>query len=75
MKRLIVLLFLTVVTVLKIYTNGASIGTFSNVLVYIYVTCKVYHSTKDCRGLTTHKIKAVSLSEAQKTRRACKICY
>ena len=66
------------VTVPKIYTNGASIGTFSNVLVYIIcVTGKVYHSTKDCRGLSnaTHKIKAVSLSEAQKTRRACKICY
>lgn len=77
MKRLIILLFLTVVTVPKIYTNGASIGTFSNVLVYICVTGKVYHSTKDCRGLSnaTHKIKAVSLSEAQKTRRACKICY
>lgn len=44
---------------------------------YICVTGKVYHSTKDCRGLSnaTHKIKSVSLSEAQKTRRACKICY
>lgn len=31
----------------------------------------------DCRGLSnaTHKIKAVSLSEAQKTRITCKICY
>ena len=44
---------------------------------YICVTGKVYHSTKECRGLSnaTHKIEAVSLSEAQQTRRACKICY
>ena len=45
--------------------------------VYICVTGKVYHATKDCRGLknATHEIKAVSLAEAKKTRRACKICY
>ncbi len=45
--------------------------------VYICVTGKVYHATRDCRGLAnaTHAIKAVSLSEAQKTRRPCKICY
>ena len=51
--------------------------TDSDTTVYICVTGKVYHSTRDCRGLSnaTHKIKAVSLSEAKKTRRACKICY
>ena len=51
--------------------------TSSDTTVYICVTGKVYHSTRDCRGLSnaTHKIKAVSLSEAKKTRRACKICY
>ena len=51
--------------------------TGSDTTVYICVTGKVYHSTRDCRGLSnaTHKIKAVSLSEAKKTRRACKICY
>jgi len=45
--------------------------------VYICVTGKVYHSSKDCKGLAnaTHKIKEVPLSEAKKTRRACKICY
>jgi len=45
--------------------------------VYIVETGKVYHSNKSCRGLanTTHKIKAISLKEAQKTRRPCKICY
>lgn len=44
---------------------------------YICVTGKGYHSTKSCRGLAkaTHKIKAITLSEAQKTRRPCKICY
>ena len=49
----------------------------SDTTVYICVTGKVYHSTRDCRGLSnaTHKIKAVSLSEAKKTRRACKVCY
>lgn len=51
--------------------------TSSDTTVYICVTGKVYHSTRDCRGLSnaTHKIKAVSLSEAKKTRMACKVCY
>ena len=51
--------------------------TSSDTTVYICVTGKVYHSARDCRGLSnaTHKIKAVSLSEAKKTRRACKVCY
>lgn len=51
--------------------------TGSDTTVYICVTGKVYHSTRYCRGLrnATHKIKAVSLSEAKKTRRACKVCY
>lgn len=51
--------------------------TSSDTTVYICVTGKVYHSTRDCRGLSnaTHKIKVVSLSEAKKTRRACKVCY
>ena len=51
--------------------------TSSDTTVYICVTGKVYHSTRDCRGLSnaTHKIKAVSLSEVKKTRRACKVCY
>ena len=78
MKRLILLLFLINGIVPQIYTNGAiNEGFASEKLVYICVTGKVYHSTKECRGLSnaTHKIEAISLSEAQKTRRACKICY
>ena len=78
MKRLAALLFFFVGVVPHIYTNGAINEGFSyEQLVYICVTGKVYHSTKECRGLSnaTHKIEAVSLSEAQKTRRACKICY
>ena len=49
----------------------------ADTIVYICVTGKVYHSTKDCRGLAnaTHKVKAISLSEARKTRRPCKIYY
>lgn len=49
----------------------------SSTTVYICVTGKVYHSSKSCRGLDNakHPIKAVSIEEAQKTRRACKICY
>ena len=78
MKRFLLLLFLIIGSVPHIYTNGTISTSFtSGQLVYICVTGKVYHSTKDCRGLSnaTHKIKSVSLSEAQKTRRACKICY
>ena len=49
----------------------------TDTIVYICVTGKVYHATKDCRGLAnaTHKIKAIPLSEAKKTRKPCKICY
>ena len=38
---------------------------------------KVYHSTSKCRGLNrcSGDIKSISLKEAKKSRRACKICY
>jgi hypothetical protein len=40
---------------------------------------KVYHQSKECRGLRacTHEIKSVSLSDAVGVykRRKCKICY
>ncbi len=51
--------------------------TTEDTTVYIVSTGKVYHSTKDCRGLknTKHEVKAVSLKKAQATRRPCKICY
>lgn len=75
MIRLAKLLTLIVTSVLlQSFTATTSGG---DTTVYICVTGKVYHSTKNCRGVrnATHKIKAISLSEAQKTRRACKICY
>lgn len=75
MKRAIKILSVMIVTLaLQSFTSET---TGSDTTVYICVTGKVYHSTRDCRGLSnaTHKIKAVSLSEAKKTRRACKICY
>lgn len=36
-----------------------------------------YHSSNTCKGLNrcSGEVKAVSLEEAKKTRRACKICY
>ena len=75
MKRAVKILSVMIVTLaLQSFTSET---TSSDTTVYICVTGKVYHSTRDCRGLSnaTHKIKAVSLSEAKKTRRACKICY
>ena len=59
---------------LQSFTTELSSGSTT---VYIVETGKVYHSTKSCRGLAnaTHIIMAVSLKEAQKTRRPCKICY
>ena len=75
MIRLAKLLTLIVTSVLlQSFTVTTSGGDRT---VYICVTGKVYHSTKNCKGLrnATHKIEIVSLSEAQKTRRACKICY
>ncbi|MBP5346307.1 MAG: hypothetical protein J6Y99_08840 [Bacteroidales bacterium] len=49
----------------------------SETMVYIVSTGKVYHATKTCKGLSnaTHPIQAIPLSQAQKIRRACKICY
>jgi hypothetical protein len=49
---------------------------------YVYLcdseTAHVYHSTKDCRGLShcTHRIIKVTLDEAihKYDRRACKLC-
>ena len=75
MKRAVKILSVMIVTLaLQSFTSET---TGSDTTVYICVTGKVYHSTRDCRGLSnaTHKIKAISLSEAKKTRRACKICY
>lgn len=75
MKRAVKILSVMIVTLaLQSFTSET---TSSYTTVYICVTGKVYHSTRDCRGLSnaTHKIKAVSLSEAKKTRRACKVCY
>lgn len=69
-----ILSLITATLMLQSFTSATSSG---DTTVYICVTGKVYHSTRDCRGLSnaTHQIKAISLSEAQKTRRACKICY
>ena len=75
MKRAVKILSVMIVTLaLQSFTSET---TSSDTTVYICVTGKVYHSTRDCRGLSnaTHKIKAVSLSEVKKTRRACKVCY
>lgn len=38
---------------------------------------QVYHATSKCRGLNrcSGDIKAVSLEDIKKSRRACKICY
>lgn len=68
--------FLVMITMhmLQSYSSHLSMR---NTTVYIVSTGKVYHATKSCRGLINakHQIKAVSLKEAQKTRRPCKICY
>lgn len=48
-------------------------------IVYICTgpKAKVYHKYKDCRGLDkcSGSIKEISLDEAKKIRRPCKICY
>ena len=77
MKRFVALLLFILGLVPHIYTNGTTSDSPAlGQLVYICVTSKVYHSTKECRGISnaTHTIKAVSLNEVQKKRRACKIC-
>lgn len=75
MKRVAKILTLVVATLMM--QSFTTQTTISDTTVYICVTGKVYHSTRNCRGLrnATHTIKAVSLSEASRTRRACKICY
>jgi hypothetical protein len=77
MKRFVALLLFILGLVPHIYTNGTTSDSPAlGQLVYICGTGKVYHSTKECRGLSnaTHTIKAVSLNEVQKKRRDCKIC-
>ena len=73
-NRLQISLVLAAMLVLQSFTTHSAMG---DTTVYIVSTGKVYHSTKSCRGLknSKHKIQAVSLKEAQKTRRPCKICY
>lgn len=73
-QRLRIIIALMAILSLLSFTSYTSMG---DTTVYICVTGKVYHSNKDCRGLknSTHEIKAVPLSEAQKTRKPCKICY
>lgn len=75
MKKLIIIIALLIAEFSL--QSFSSANSSKDTIVYICVTGKVYHSTKDCKGLSnaTHKIEAVSLSEAKKTRRACKICY
>lgn len=75
MKRILQILFL--VTAMFSMQSFDAIRSVGDVTVYICETGKVYHATKDCRGLQNakSKIKAVPLSSAQKTRRPCKICY
>ena len=78
MKRFIVLSLFIFNCVSQIYTLGVTSNAYSSeTLVHICETGKVYHSAKPCGGLSnaTHKIKSIPLSEAKKTRRACKICY
>jgi len=44
--------------------------------VYVVPKGKVYHKTPHCRTLSRSKtIYKIKLSEAKKTRRACKVCY
>ncbi len=75
MKRYIqTLTIVAAMLTLQSFTAELSSG---KTTVYIAEKGEVYHSTKTCRGLanTKYKVKAVSLKEAQKTRRPCKICY
>ena len=74
MKRGLSLLIVMIAMELQSFTNNTI---SQDIVVYICVTGKVYHSRLNCRGLknATHQIKAISLSEAKKFRRPCKVCY
>lgn len=74
MKRLFQVL--SVMIALMSLQSFTSYSKKEDVTVYVCEKGKVYHFKKDCRGLKNakSKIKAVTLKEAQKTRRACKIC-
>lgn len=68
---------MSIIIALLCLQSFTTYSTNDSVTVYICETGKVYHSTKECRGLKNakHKIKAIPLKEAQKTRKPCKICY
>lgn len=59
--------------------EGDTYTSKNNKEVYICTgpKAKVYHKYKDCKGLRncSGDIKAVSLEQAKKSRRACRICY
>lgn len=74
MKRLLQIIAMMIVLLsLQSFTTSSK---KEDVTVYICEKGKVYHSKKGCRGLKNAKsnIKAISLEEAKKTRRPCKIC-
>jgi hypothetical protein len=83
MKKFILLLSLFLITatanVISAFTNSKN---NVNVETFVYLcdspSAYVYHSTKDCKGLShcTHEIITVTLPDAinKYKRRACKIC-
>lgn len=80
MKKSIILLF----TVLLLSSFGSADIEYKckangDSVVYICTGpyAKKYHSRSDCRGLNncSGKVSSISLSEAQKTKTACSICY
>lgn len=79
MNNLISILFASSVMVLALGFEGDTNVYNHNKTVYICTgpKAKVYHKYKDCRGLRncSGDIKAVSLEQAKKSRRACRICY
>lgn len=77
MKKNIHIYMLMIAMFLMLSCSSASPSPNGGKGVYICVTGEVYHEYRDCYGLSnaTHEIKLVPLSEAQRTRRACKICY
>lgn len=79
MKRIYALMATVLLscTVLPSMEKDNTVKESTTVYICTGPKAKVYHQYKNCKGLRrcSGDIKAVSLDQAKKSRRACRICY
>lgn len=79
MQRLITVLFISLFS-LTTFSESQNHSEKKQQVVFVYISAsksaKCYHASPKCQALRkSRKILKVSLSDAQKTKKACKHCY